>query len=287
MANVPNARLSFERELLRMLASEQGKRTVGELKSAIDLSLEAGIDPEDLHALSSELPYAVSISWARHQDDGSFDVLFQRIKEGKARQVMSQFISFPEPAVSDQPWNDYANNPLCKTFVHQLVPQLRNWLRARLPAYMVPSNFVVLDELPLNANGKVDRRALPEPDAAKYVAEETFIAPRTREEETIAEIWAEVLEGQPISAEANFFDLGGHSLLATRVISRIREKCGVELPLRLLFDSPTVAALASNLAAVQPSQTDASRITEILETLASLSEDETKTLLERSHKEAQ
>ena len=238
MANVPNARLSFEREVLRMLASEKDERTVGELKSAIDLSLEAGIDPEDLHALSSELPYAVSISWARHQDDGSFDVLFQRIQEGTARQVMGQFVSFPEPAVSGQRWNDYANNPLCATFVHQLVPQLRNWLRERLPAYMSPSNFVVLDELPLNANGKVDRRALPEPDAAKYVAEETFIAPRTPEEKTIAEIWAEVLDGRPISAEANFFDLGGHSLLATRVISRIREKSGVELPLRLLFDSP-------------------------------------------------
>ena len=186
----------------------------------------------------------------------------------------------PEPAVSGQRWNNYANNPLCETFVHQLVLQLRNWLRARLPAYVTPANFVVLDELPLNANGKVDRRALPEPDAAKYVAEETFIAPRTREEKTIAEIWAEVLDGRPISVEANFFDLGGHSLLATRVISRIREKCGVELPLRLLFDSPTVAALASHLAAVQPSQTDASRIAEMLETLASLSEDETKVLLD-------
>jgi amino acid adenylation domain-containing protein len=281
MANVPNARLSFERELLRILATENGERTVGELKSAIDLSLEAGrdrdIDPEDLHALSSELPYEVSISWARHQDDGSFDVLFQRIEEGKARQCLS----FPEPIVNGQRCNEYANNPLRETFAQQLVPQLRNWLRARLPAYMTPSNFVVLDELPLNANGKVDRRALPEPDTATYAAEETFIAPRTREEKTIAEIWAEVLDGRPVSVEANFFDLGGHSLLATRVVSRIREKCGVELPLRLLFDSPTVAALASHLAALQPSQTDTSRIAEMLETLASLSEDETKTLLKQ------
>ena len=278
MTNVPNARLAFEKELLRMLATEKGERTVAELKSAIDLSLDAGIDPKDLHALSSELPYAVSISWARHRDDGSFDVLFQRVTEDEARPVMRQSFSFPEP----ESWNDYANNPRRDTLAQQFVPQLRNWLRTRLPAYMMPAHFVVLDELPLNANGKVDRRALPEPDAATYAAEETFVAPRTREEKTIAEIWAEVLDGRPISVEANFFDLGGHSLLATRVVSRIREKCGVELPLRLLFDSPTVAALASHLSAAQPSQTDTSRIAEMLETLASLSEDETKTLLKQS-----
>ncbi|HEX5884421.1 MAG TPA: amino acid adenylation domain-containing protein [Pyrinomonadaceae bacterium] len=174
------------------------------------------------------------------------------------------------------------DNPQDETSTQQFVPELRNWLRARLPAYMMPSSFVVLDELPLNANGKVDRRALPAPDASQYAGEETFIAPRTPEEKTIAEIWAEVLDGRPVSVEANFFDLGGHSLLATRVVSRIREKCGVELPLRLLFDSPTVAALASHLAAVQPAQTEASRIAEMLDKLASLSDEETKTLLKQS-----
>lgn len=132
----------------------------------------------------------------------------------------------------------------------QFIPELRDWLRARLPDYMTPSDFVVLDELPLNANGKIDRRALPAPAAAKHIVEETFIAPRTPEEEQIAEIWEEVFDIRPISAEANFFDLGGHSLLATRIISRIRERCGVELPLRLLFEAPTVAALADYIVTV-------------------------------------
>jgi acyl carrier protein len=147
---------------------------------------------------------------------------------------------------------------------------------------MMPSNFVILDKLPLNANGKVDRHALPAPDAASYVTEETFIAPRTPEEERVAEIWAEVLNIRPISAEANFFDLGGHSLLATRLISRIREAWGIELPLRVLFDSPTVAALARHLATVSQEQNDLSRIAEMLEKLAHLSEDETKSLLEQT-----
>ena len=141
--------------------------------------------------------------------------------------------------------------PAPGTFAQQLIPELRNWLRTRLPSYMTPAYFVVLDELPLNANGKVDRRALPVPTADTQIEEETFISPRTPEEERVAEIWAEVLDVRPISAEANFFDLGGHSLLATRIINRIRERYGVELPVRLLFDSPTVAALANYLATSQ------------------------------------
>jgi acyl-coenzyme A synthetase/AMP-(fatty) acid ligase/acyl carrier protein len=162
------------------------------------------------------------------------------------------------------------------------IPQLRSWLRERLPGYMIPSIFITLDKLPLNANGKVDRRALPAPDAASYVTEEIFIAPRTPEEEKVAEIWAEVLNLRPISAEANFFDLGGHSLLATRLFSRIRETWGIDLPLRVLFDSPTVAALARQVAAVAPAQNEASRIAEMVETLTPLSQDETKSLLEQT-----
>jgi amino acid adenylation domain-containing protein len=163
-----------------------------------------------------------------------------------------------------------------------LVPQLRSWLQERLPDYMMPSNFVILDKLPLNANGKVDRHALPAPEGVSYVTEETFIPPRTPEEEKVAEIWAEVLEIRPISVEANFFDLGGHSLLATRLISRIREAWGTDLPLRVLFDSPTVAALASHLATASQERNEVSRIAEMLERVAHLSEDETKSLLEQA-----
>lgn len=133
----------------------------------------------------------------------------------------------------------------------QFITELRNWLRARLPAFMTPADFVILDELPLNANGKVDRKALPAPAATVPVVEESFISPRTPEEEQVAEIWAEVLDVRPISADANFFDLGGHSLLAIRIMNRVRELCGVDLPVRLLFDSPTVAGLADYIVTLQ------------------------------------
>jgi acyl carrier protein len=111
---------------------------------------------------------------------------------------------------------------------------------------MVPSTVTVLDALPLTAHGKVDRRALPVPEAVGADAE-SFVAPRTPTEEAIARIWREVLGTDRVGVEDRFFDLGGHSLLATQVVTRIRETLRTDLPLRALFETPTVAALAARV----------------------------------------
>ncbi|HEY0022710.1 MAG TPA: amino acid adenylation domain-containing protein [Longimicrobium sp.] len=122
---------------------------------------------------------------------------------------------------------------------------LREHLRRTLPEYMVPAAFVVLDALPLTPNGKLDRKALPAPDLTS--AEETYVAPRTPTEEVLAGIWAEVLRLERVGAEESFFELGGHSLLGTRVVSRVREVFGVELPLRALFERPVLRELAEEV----------------------------------------
>ncbi|MCB0167720.1 MAG: amino acid adenylation domain-containing protein, partial [Anaerolineae bacterium] len=132
-----------------------------------------------------------------------------------------------------------------------LTTALRRFLQTKLPEYMVPTAIVVLPTLPLTPNGKVDRRALPTPEQH---APANYVSPRTPTEMTLAAIWAEVLRVEPVGVEDNFFDLGGHSLLATQVVSRIRHHFQIELPLRRLFEQPTIAALAETV--TQARQTD-------------------------------
>jgi acyl-CoA synthetase (AMP-forming)/AMP-acid ligase II/acyl carrier protein len=122
--------------------------------------------------------------------------------------------------------------------------ELRQFLKQKLPGYMVPSAYVVLESLPLTPNGKVNRHLLPEPDTFSRDIQEDYIAPRNSVEEVLVGIWAKVLGVEQVSVCDNFFELGGHSLLATQLISRIRDAFQVELTVRNLFEAPTVAGLA-------------------------------------------
>ncbi|WP_344596106.1 amino acid adenylation domain-containing protein [Actinomadura vinacea] len=122
--------------------------------------------------------------------------------------------------------------------------ELRAFLRASLPDHMVPSVFTELAALPLTRNGKIDRAALPAPDESRLGSRARFVEPRTEVERVLAGIWAEVLGLARVGVEDDFFELGGHSLLATRMVSRIRDELGVEIPVGAIFDRPTVAANA-------------------------------------------
>jgi amino acid adenylation domain-containing protein len=135
--------------------------------------------------------------------------------------------------------------------------ELRAFLRERLPPYMIPNVFVALGSLPLTANGKVDRRALPAPVSARQEEDEQYAAPQTEMEHRVVAIWREVLGAERIGVHDNFFDLGGHSLLIVRVHNKLRETLHREIPIVELFRHPTVTALSEYLGAKEPSALEA------------------------------
>jgi amino acid adenylation domain-containing protein len=129
------------------------------------------------------------------------------------------------------------------------VQELRAFVEPRLPSYMVPAVFMELERVPLTPNGKVDRRALPVPEGARPGLDQAYLPPRTPVEEILAEIWADLLRLERVGVHDDFFEIGGHSLIATRLLGRLRDALSVELPLRSIFDRPTVAGLAEEVEA--------------------------------------
>ncbi len=167
-------------------------------------------------------------------------------------------------------------------------PEIKAYLKEQLPEYMVPAVFVHLEQMPLTPNGKVDRKALPKPDQQRDVQSE-YVAPRNESEEKLAAIVSELLNIEKVGVFDNFFELGGHSLLATKFMSRIREQFNVELPLRTLFEKPTVAELAiaieeshSDLAGetIERIEREDVQLDDMLAELENLSDEEVRRLLD-------
>jgi amino acid adenylation domain-containing protein len=213
-----------------------------------------------------------------------------RIELGEIEVLLSQ-----HPAVRDTVVLAREETPGDKRLVAYIVTaqaeappasDLREFLRHRLPDYTIPSSFVFLEALPLTPNGKVDRRALPAPDQSRPDLKEAFVAPRTEAEKVIAGIWSEVLKLDKVGIHDNFFNLGGHSLLATQVVSRVRKAFDVDVPLRAIFETPTLLGLAVQVAQTRAKKVPAEAMESMLADLESLSEEETERLLaqERSRK---
>jgi amino acid adenylation domain-containing protein len=206
-----------------------------------------------------------------------------RIELGEIETVLCQHPDVQQAVVIDR-----EDTPGDKRLIAYLVPTpatfpnpstLRPFLQEKLPAYMVPSAFVLLKTLPLTTNGKVDRKALPAPEQVRPELEAAYVAPRNPIESTLGEIWAEVLGLEQVGIYDNFFDLGGHSLLLTQVTSRIHHAFGVELPMRQLFEAPTIAALAEIIASKQLEQADHDTLAQLLAELEQLSEAEVEAAL--------
>lgn len=201
---------------------------------------------------------------ARYLPDGNIEFLGRldhqvkirgfRIELGEIEAVLNQHSAVQETVILAQEVDSADKDLIAYLVLHEecspTINDLRDFLKQKLPEYMTPRFFVFLDVLPLTPNGKVDRRALPVPSSDRPELEENFVEPQTPTEEVLAGIWAEVLAVDQIGSRDNFFDLGGHSLLATQLISRVRDLFQVELPLRSLFEAPTVAGLSEAIQAI-------------------------------------
>jgi amino acid adenylation domain-containing protein/non-ribosomal peptide synthase protein (TIGR01720 family) len=246
IADVPNARVLRDVTAHALLAGSEPPGTAGRLREALDAGTQAGVEPEALWDLAADLSWDLELSPAASGKAERFDALFVRRRPGSPR----AWVAFPQPQPAT-PWSPLTNDPLRPRLTRKLGPELRAFLRRTLPDHMVPSAFVPLEALPLTPNAKVDRKALPAPDAARPDLDADLVAPRTPVEEILAGIWCDVLRLDRVGVRDDFFDLGGHSLLATQVASRIRESFGVEVPVRALFASTTVEKLAREVEEAQ------------------------------------
>ncbi|MEM9149568.1 MAG: amino acid adenylation domain-containing protein, partial [Cyanobacteria bacterium P01_F01_bin.3] len=277
--NVPNKRLTRIFQCLETLATYSetpqnqkdsrqtlsGDITVSALKQNLEKqNLEKvthhDVNPEDWYCLGDELPYTVYIHSLGDNEKHTYDVVFQR---GNHSCPPAQHLREHQPVShTSQPWATYSNNPLKSQIVGKLAPQLREYLKAQLPDYMIPASFVVLDKMPLTPNGKIDRRALPQPKNRRRELDTALIAPRSEIELAIADVWRETLQLADVGICDNFFDLGGNSLLLAQVhrslvehprlnsgqhheaeVSKIKR-----LSIVTLFQYPTIQSLARHLA---------------------------------------
>ena len=198
---------------------------------------------------------------ARYRDDGQIEFIGRsdwqikirgfRVEAGEIETALSQHPSVREAVVSVSEEADGEKRLVAYVVLERTIAggidEVREALREKLPAHMIPALFVILDELPLTPNGKIDRRALPAALPAMIESRDSYVAPSTQLEKLLADIWSLVLNVERVSVNDNFFDLGGHSLLATQVMSRLRQRLQIDVPLQSFFEKPVIAELAREI----------------------------------------
>ena len=227
---IVNARLTGEFEISRRV---WGEREVASAPS---------VDPDDLRALGAELGYQVAATWSPDRTGQHFDAVFLPMSDALGAALDSLYLA-PEIA-ADSP---LCHDPGAMQDHRGYVAALRERLGEHLPSFMLPGSIVVLAELPLTANGKLDRQALPAPTGAA-VLRRAYEPPQGDVEQLLAELWESLLGVWQVGRSDHFFELGGNSLLAIQLASRMRDALHVDVPIRTLFEAPTLSALAEQLA---------------------------------------
>lgn len=232
--NVPDVRLDPDAHLLAALADDGAAQTAGELRDA-QVRRPGSVDPQRLEAMVSSLGYRTVLRPAAGGQATSLDAV---LWHADAAAPLTQMPPRTEP------YGPLTNRPQDERMLAQLAPHWRSELRQRLPDNMVPARFVLVDELPLSPNGKLDRDRLPAPLPRIADPGAVFVAPRDRAEHALADIWAAVLGLDAVGVQQNYFQLGGDSIRGIQIVSQANAK-GLDLKPRDLFQHPTIAELAA------------------------------------------
>jgi amino acid adenylation domain-containing protein len=233
---IPDQRLAKDSTAQRLIEVSDDRTDAGTLRNDLNALQHLDVDPEDLWRLAERHDYDITLSTGKR---GYFAA--ELLDRRRTSELMR---SVPVPDTPRQ-WTAYANNPLQNALKRRLSRDLRKYLGERLPQYMVPSMWMVVDQLPLTANGKVNRRALPAPQNRSDEVGD-YIPPRTETEAILADIWTELFAVDRVGLKDNFFELGGHSLLIVQLIERLR-RIGKSTSVRTVYEAPTLEGLASRL----------------------------------------
>ncbi|MCB0167205.1 MAG: amino acid adenylation domain-containing protein, partial [Anaerolineae bacterium] len=237
LKDVPNRRVWAAVQTAAWLAGSSGPETAAEMRSLLAAALdETVVDPQLWYEFGSELGYEVLASWSDHRSLDRCHVLF--VKTGL---VSSRDMSRLMPATNPADKPVYTNDPLQVKLQKQLETDLRNYLISKLPDYMIPNRYMLLQTVPLTPNGKVDRKSLP---ALEQLTTTTYVSPRTPTEKTLVTIWQEALRVDRIGLHDNFFDIGGDSIIAIQITARARQ-AGLHFNSRDIFQYQTIADLVS------------------------------------------
>jgi amino acid adenylation domain-containing protein len=238
VTGIPNARVQRYVTANRILRSNHRPDSVGELRRQVEREPQCAIELEDIWSLEKDLGYSIEVRWSQ-RGVGLCDAVFRRCEAGN--------VTFPGEAKVFGQVQTYSNDPLRLRLAEDLLLELRRWLEAKLPAYMMPAVYVQMERMPLTSNGKLDRKALHAPEVDDVYATQAYEAPHGEIERALAGTWAELLHLKGVGRRDNFFALGGHSLMAARVVTRIRQGLGLPITMADLFTHPVLGDLAGRL----------------------------------------
>jgi len=246
-----NANVHREVMIDRMLTGSEDSVNLSMRLSEIDASILNAVDPFTLQSACAKLGWKLSIDWHPLADDAMTVTAHTQAGIVPAN-LLRQKLHLVEHEINADTHSlstlrSFTSQPLTRRRSMRMIQQWRKELQTRLPAYMVPATFVVVDKLPMTIQGKLDRSALPPPPSQRYTTTTEIRKPSTATQRCLVEIWEELLEVSPIGIDDDFFEIGGHSMLAVRMVSQVRQRTGLTLPLAALFRKPTIDQLSELL----------------------------------------